>query len=72
VAEQGDELRAPGGTVFAVDADIGTGGGDEGAEVDETLLCKGNKKTLLKMTSSAVVMHDEKNQNLIDIHYNYH
>lgn len=50
VAEHGDELRAPGGTVFAVDADIGTGGGDEGAEVDETLLCKGNKirNTLLE------------------------
>lgn len=39
VAEQGDELRAPGGTVGA----IGAGGGDDGADADETLLCK-NKK----------------------------
>lgn len=42
VAEHGDELRAPGGTVFVVGA-IGAGGGDDGADADETLLC--NKKT---------------------------
>lgn len=39
VAEHGDELRAPGGTVF-VDGAVGAGGGDEGADADETLLCK--------------------------------
>lgn len=41
VAEHGDELRAPGGTVFVfVDGAVGAGGGDEGADADETLLCK--------------------------------
>lgn len=39
VAEQGDELRAPGGTVFVVVTAIGAGG-DGGADVDETLLWK--------------------------------
>jgi hypothetical protein len=38
VAEHGDELRAPGGTVFVVTIGC-VGGGDDGAEVDETLLC---------------------------------
>lgn len=39
VAEHGDELRAPGGTVVDdVTAIAGTEGGDGGA--DETLLCK--------------------------------
>lgn len=46
VAEQGDELRAPGGTVFVVGA-IGAGGGDDGADADETLLC--NKKEFQKI-----------------------
>lgn len=44
VAEQGDELRAPGGTVFACVAAIELGGGDDGADVDETLLWKGNQE----------------------------
>lgn len=39
VAEQGDELRAPGGTVFDDDTATGAGGGDDGADADETLLC---------------------------------
>lgn len=46
VAEQGDELRAPGGTVFVVGA-TGAGGGDDGADADETLLCKWIKKKIL-------------------------
>lgn len=40
VAEHGDELRAPGGTVFEFVGAIGAGGGDDGADADETLLCK--------------------------------
>jgi hypothetical protein len=43
VAESGDELRAPGGTVF-VTAAIGAGGGEDGA--DETLLCKDTNEKL--------------------------
>lgn len=39
VAEHGDALRAPGGTVDVTA--IGAGGGDGGA--DDTLLCNGRK-----------------------------
>lgn len=42
VAEHGDELRAPGGTVVV--GAVGAGGGDDGADADETLLCKNNSK----------------------------
>lgn len=46
VAEQGDALRAPGGTVVDVTA-IGAGGGEGGA--DDTLLCKEiNKRKSIK------------------------
>jgi hypothetical protein len=40
VAEQGDELRAPGGTVFDDVTATGAGGGEDGADADETLLWK--------------------------------
>lgn len=42
VAEQGEALRAPGGTVVEVTA-IGAEGGEGGA--DDTLLCNERKKT---------------------------
>lgn len=43
VAEQGDELRAPGGTVFEDDVTGADGGGEDGADADEILLCNDNK-----------------------------
>lgn len=46
VAEQGDELRAPGGTVVDDVTAIGAEGGDGGA--DDTLLCKLRKRKINK------------------------
>jgi hypothetical protein len=44
VAEHGDALRAPGGTVVDVTAIVAAGGGDGGA--DDTLLCNHNKSIM--------------------------